>query len=181
VRERLNSQQTIFLITSLLLQYKVEFSPELLAFAVRREDSTRHRLRALADRRTCARVARLYRTLSLVHGALVNKSAIRKRSLFYADVALFRAQAASDAALLDCAALLQVPPARLGVHASPRGLVRGSLLLNGSDCRKIAHLIPAAGESIDIQIGDDVRFILIIEKEVSFRVCAFVCFGSVAD
>lgn len=144
----------------------VEFSPELLAFAVRRADSHQQRLRALADRRTCARVARLYRTLSLVHGALVDGRAIRKRALFYADVALFRAQAASDAALLDCAALLQVPPARLGVHASPRGLVRGALLLNGSDCRQLAHLIPAAGESLQIQVDADVQFILIIEKEV---------------
>jgi DNA topoisomerase VI subunit A len=112
----------------------------------------------------------MYRTLSLVHGALVNSSAIRKRSLFYADVALFRAQAASDAALMDCATLLQVPPARLGVRASPRGLVRGQMLLNGADCSQITTLVPAAGEAMDVQVGVDVRFVLIIEKEVSFVV-----------
>lgn len=144
----------------------VEFKPELLAWTVR-HDAVAFRWRALSDSRTAGRVARIYRTLSLIHGALSSRRTIRKRAVFYADVQLFGAQAASDLALLDCAAMLCVPPSRLGVLASPRGLVRGALLLGDVDCSAAAQMIPAAGDGVPrLVVGEDVRFVLVVEKEV---------------
>ena len=132
-----------------------------------RHDAVAFRWRALSDARTAGRVARIYRTLSLIHGALSSRRIIRKRSVFYADVQLFGAQAASDLALLDCAAMLCVPPSRLGVLASPRGLVRGALLLGDVDCTATTQLVPAAGDGVlQLAVGDDVRFVLVVEKEV---------------
>jgi meiotic recombination protein SPO11 len=152
------------------------FNPEALAWGLRRDHaaSLSFRCRALSDPRTATRVARIYRALSLVHGALTSKRAMRKRSVYYADVQLFGSQSASDAALLDCAALLCVPASRLGVHASPRGLVRGALMLNGVDCSECSQLIPAAGEADGgalpaVHVRDDVRFVLVVEKEASFQ------------
>ena len=59
--------------------------------------------------------------LSFVQNLLQSKRTTTTREVYYHYVTHFRSQRECDAAILDCAALLQVPRVALGLAASPKG------------------------------------------------------------
>ncbi|KAI8593620.1 Spo11/DNA topoisomerase VI subunit A, partial [Geranomyces variabilis] len=99
---------------------------------------------------------------------------VTKREIFYRDVRLFKNQATVDAAVEDLACAFGVPRFCLRIVASAKGLVYGNLTLrlkDGScvDCSQGSDgtLIPPTEQIAGLQT--DARFVLVIEKDATFR------------
>ncbi|KAI9887380.1 MAG: hypothetical protein M1823_000805 [Watsoniomyces obsoletus] len=124
------------------------------------------------------------RILELVHEALVNNSLTTKRDLFYKDPKLFLKQSVVDRYVDDIARTLQVQRHQLNVVAAAKGLVTGPLKIlraNGTvlDCSTDDEgtLVPNQREIQSLDIGT-IRWILVIEKEATFRALASKQFWS---
>ncbi|KAK5694835.1 endodeoxyribonuclease [Elasticomyces elasticus] len=115
------------------------------------------------------------RILELMHEALRTGVAISKRDMYYRDPALFGSQTHVDRYVDDITFTFNVPRSALNVTAVAKGLVVGAL----SICRRDGSVTNAAVDrdgilipslkdllSIDLQA---VKWILVIEKEASFR------------
>ncbi|KAJ3152604.1 endodeoxyribonuclease [Geranomyces variabilis] len=99
---------------------------------------------------------------------------VTKREIFYRDVRLFKYQATVDAAVEDLACAFGVPRFCLRIVASAKGLIYGNLTLrlkDGScvDCSQGSDgtLIPPTEQIAGLQT--DARFVLVIEKDATFR------------
>ena len=128
------------------------------------------------------RFAVLVRILELIHTCLRQNIILTKRDLFYRHPALFGTQDVVDRYVDDLACTFGVSRSSLGVTASARGLIAGSFLIkrldvtisDGLACRDgliingLKH-----GESID---NTRVTWVLVIEKEATFRSLASSCF-----
>lgn len=100
---------------------------------------------------------------------------MQTRDLYYRDPALFGNQGVVDRYVDSIAYTLGVPRALLNVTAAAKGLVTGAIMI----CRRDGSVVNAATEregvlvpmlkdvlSIDMSA---VKFILVIEKEATFR------------
>ncbi|KAJ3157592.1 endodeoxyribonuclease [Geranomyces michiganensis] len=97
-----------------------------------------------------------------------------KRDIYYRDVSLFKCQASVDTAVEDLACAFGVPRFCLRIVASAKGLVYGNLIItlkDGSrlDCSQGSDgmLIPPTEQIAGVQT--EARFILVIEKDATFR------------
>ncbi|KAK5733773.1 Signal recognition particle [Elasticomyces elasticus] len=115
------------------------------------------------------------RILELMHEALRTGVTISKRDMYYRDPALFGSQTHVDRYVDDIAFTFNVPRSALNVTAVAKGLIVGAL----SICRRDGSIINAAADrdgilipslkdvlSVDVKA---VKWILVIEKEASFR------------
>ncbi|KAK5116171.1 hypothetical protein LTR62_008497 [Meristemomyces frigidus] len=115
------------------------------------------------------------RILELIHGALVAGITISKRDIYYRDVALFGHQRHVDRYVDDIAFTFGVPRAALNVTAVAKGLVTGAVFF----CRRDGSTISAASDREGMLVPNlkdvlavnltAVRWIIVIEKEASFR------------
>ncbi|KAI5799216.1 Spo11/DNA topoisomerase VI subunit A [Peziza echinospora] len=117
----------------------------------------------------------LLRVLDLIYEALVGDRITTKRDIYYKDVALFKRQSVVDAIVDDIAYTLGVRRSGLNVVSAAKGLVCGQLHIwneggHLTDCSKHREgiLIPniRSIERLDLL---DTKWILVIEKEATFR------------
>ncbi|KAI8921132.1 Spo11/DNA topoisomerase VI subunit A [Powellomyces hirtus] len=115
------------------------------------------------------------RILQYCKELLDGKLSATKREIFYRDIALFKDQRTVDAIVEDLACSFGVPRFCLNILASSKGLIYGDLtmiLTNGStiDCLQACDqgtLIPPSEQIKALQT--DAKFVLVIEKEATFR------------
>ncbi|KAF8604722.1 DNA topoisomerase IV, alpha subunit [Ceratobasidium sp. AG-I] len=110
------------------------------------------------------------------HRALKENVPITKRDIFYTDVGLFEKQSVVDTLVDDLAATWGLRRGDLNIRASLKGLFCGSSLqlflnngdvIRGLDCDET--LIPV-GESISrIHVDEELRWVLVVEKEAVFQ------------
>ncbi|CAK4016770.1 Meiotic recombination SPO11 [Lecanosticta acicola] len=131
------------------------------------------------------RFAVVVRILELMHEALRNDAVISKRDLYYRDPALFGYQSTVDRYVDDIALTFGVPRSSLNVTAVAKGLLAGAV----SFCRKDGStvdafndregiLVPSLKDVLSVMM-QNVRWILVIEKEASFRSIAASSFWDV--
>ncbi|KAK0128751.1 hypothetical protein ONS95_000704 [Cadophora gregata] len=120
----------------------------------------------------------LLRILELSHEALVTGVITTKRDIYYRDPELFMKQAVVDRYVDDIAYAFGVGRDALNIVAAAKGLVAGSFRLTRKDKSVIDFalepegiLVPNPNDIETIQFLD-VRWILVIEKEATFRTLA---------
>ncbi|KAH8796899.1 Spo11/DNA topoisomerase VI subunit A [Hyaloscypha sp. PMI_1271] len=120
----------------------------------------------------------LIRILELSHEALVTGNVTTKRDMYYRDPELFMRQAVVDRYVDDIAYTFGVGRDALNVVAAAKGLVAGFFSVKRKDDSAVEYslehegiLIPGVKDIVDIQ-ASDVRWILVIEKEATFRTLA---------
>ncbi|CAG9784552.1 unnamed protein product [Diatraea saccharalis] len=97
-----------------------------------------------------------------------------ERELFYQNVSRVRNQANLDVAVRDVCCLLESPPWSLGIVATAKGLIVGSITLrygNGTiiDCSKTGGvLVPQDVEGIK-EFKCSAKYILVVEKDAIFQ------------
>ncbi|KAI7216214.1 DNA topoisomerase IV, alpha subunit [Hortaea werneckii] len=121
------------------------------------------------------RFAVVMRVLELIHGALRTGVTISKRDIYYRDVALFGTQAVVDRYVDDIAFTLNVPRSALNVAAAAKGLLIGKI----NFCRRDGSVVDCGADRDGMLIPDfkhilsanmkAVKWIIVIEKEASFR------------
>ncbi|KAI9863699.1 MAG: hypothetical protein M1813_003722 [Trichoglossum hirsutum] len=125
--------------------------------------------------REARKFAVLVRILQLVHEALISDIITTKRDIYYKDPALFLKQAVVDRYVDDIACTFGVERDCLNVVAAAKGLVAGALSIRRKDGSILSYALENEGalvpsvkdiDSIDL-VG--VRWILLIEKEATFR------------
>ncbi|KAK5119873.1 hypothetical protein LTR85_007199 [Meristemomyces frigidus] len=115
------------------------------------------------------------RILELTHEALRTGVTLSKRDIYYRDPALFGSQAHVDRYVDDIAFTFGVPRSALNVAAVAKGLVAGAITFcrrDGSVVNAAADkdgiLVPSLKEVLSIDMTA-VRWIIVVEKEASFR------------
>ncbi|KAK3057679.1 endodeoxyribonuclease [Extremus antarcticus] len=115
------------------------------------------------------------RILELMHEALRTGVVISKRDIYYRDPALFGSQAHVDRYVDDIAYTFSVPRASLNVVAAAKGLLAGAVSFcrrDGSMCcassDRDGMLVPSLRELLSCDMSK-VKWILVIEKEATFR------------
>ncbi|KAH8591118.1 Spo11/DNA topoisomerase VI subunit A [Bisporella sp. PMI_857] len=117
----------------------------------------------------------LLRILELSHEALATGTIITKRDLYYRDPELFMTQTVVDRYVDDIAYTLGVERDALNVVAAAKGLIAGSFTITKQDNSQIDYrlerggiLVPSVKEISTLSLIS-VRWILVIEKEATFR------------
>ncbi|KAF2170797.1 hypothetical protein M409DRAFT_63857 [Zasmidium cellare ATCC 36951] len=115
------------------------------------------------------------RILELMHEATRTNTVLSKRDIFYRDPALFGKQSHVDRYVDDIALTFGVTRSSLNVTAAAKGLIAGAVNIchkDGSivDARadREGMLITNVNEILSVDMSD-VKFILVIEKEATFR------------
>ncbi|KAF7868389.1 hypothetical protein EAF04_004921 [Stromatinia cepivora] len=120
----------------------------------------------------------LLRILTLSHEALVTGNIITKRDMYYRDPELFTKQAIVDSFVDDIAYTLGLKRDAMNVVAAAKGLVAGSFAIRRRNKSVIdystaadSQLVPWVREIEEIDLSQ-VKWILVIEKEATFRTLA---------
>ncbi|KAI7657753.1 DNA replication licensing factor [Hortaea werneckii] len=121
------------------------------------------------------RFAVVMRVLELIHEALRTGVTISKRDIYYRDVALFGTQAVVDRYVDDIGFTFNVPRSALNVAAAAKGLLVGKI----NFCRRDGSSVDCGADRDGMLIPDlrhilsanmkAVKWIIVIEKEASFR------------
>lgn len=116
------------------------------------------------------RFACVLKILDLLHESLVSgRRPITKRDLFYKHPTLFRTQRVVDGLIDDIAATFNVPRDALGVVASAKGMVYGDVVIGGRCFLADGGGVLVPGEVGDVVVGEEVEWVLVVEKEAVFR------------
>jgi meiotic recombination protein SPO11 len=123
------------------------------------------------------RFTAVVKVLCLIRDCLLNNVVVTNRDIYYRDVALFESQRKVNGIVDSVCRALDVDRVSLNVVAAAKGLVHGNLKLSTSagDVVRISRrdgpvLIPSAHDLEFARICDeDVRFVLIVEKEAVFN------------
>ncbi|KAF7940533.1 uncharacterized protein EAE98_000660 [Botrytis deweyae] len=120
----------------------------------------------------------LLRILELSHEALVTGNIISKRDMYYRDPELFTKQAIVDRFLDDIACTLGLKRDALNVMAAAKGLVTGWFIMRRKNQSIMdyssaadSQLVPWVNEIEEMDLSQ-VKWILVIEKEATFRTLA---------
>ncbi|KAL6706336.1 endodeoxyribonuclease [Coniothyrium glycines] len=117
----------------------------------------------------------LLRILELIHTGLMNNTSMTKRDLYYRHPDLFVKQSVVDRYIDDLAFTLGCTRSQLNISAAAKGLIAGNFSLirkNGQKVESLTEregiLVPSleSGDHLDLAL---VRWVLIIEKEATFR------------
>lgn len=124
------------------------------------------------------------RILELIHEALRNDIVISKRDIYYRDPALFGSQTPVDRYVDDIALTFGISRSSLNVAAAAKGLVAGAAKLRRKDgsITDLASdhegvLVPTLKAIMSVEMPT-VKWILVIEKEATFRSIAASAFWS---
>ncbi|CAD6589048.1 MAG: hypothetical protein ASARMPRED_003873 [Alectoria sarmentosa] len=122
-------------------------------------------------------LAVLIRILDLMHEALCDNVVVSKRNIYYKDSALFKTQLTVDYYVDIIAYTFGFSRLALNVTAAAKGLVAGNFILkraDGTQAYRKADVPYLVDDSHDIQAIDisDVAWILVVEKESTFRTLA---------
>ncbi|KAF5875863.1 putative meiosis-specific topoisomerase spo11 protein [Botrytis fragariae] len=120
----------------------------------------------------------LLRILELSHEALVTGNIITKRDMYYRDPELFTKQAIVDRFVDDIACTLGLKRDALNVMAAAKGLVTGWFIMKRRNQSIMdyssaadSQLVPWVKEIEEMDLSE-VKWILVIEKEATFRTLA---------
>ncbi|KAK3377542.1 Spo11/DNA topoisomerase VI subunit A [Podospora didyma] len=121
----------------------------------------------------------LFRILELSHEALLSGNIITKRNIYYQNIELFKSQSTVDDMIDNLAFTLGVGRGDLNIAATAKGLIAGlvDLIMKGGSIIKCDHshdggtLLPSI-DSIDKVDFRDAKWLLVIEKEATFRTLA---------
>ncbi|KAJ7772623.1 DNA topoisomerase IV alpha subunit [Mycena maculata] len=120
--------------------------------------------------------AQLFKVLDLMHEAVVDDVPATKRDIYYKDVPLFKKQKVVDNLVDDLAATFELERADLNVRATSKGLVCGSGLVIHLVSGEKVHandtegaLIPVGEDIEGYTVGEDVEWMLLIEKDAVFQ------------
>ncbi|CAK1603346.1 unnamed protein product [Parnassius mnemosyne] len=112
--------------------------------------------------------------LTKVHELLSKNLCVTRRELFYQNVTRFRNQSNLDEAVRDVCCLLQTPPWNLGIIATAKGLIAGSVKIHMKDGSCIdcfgagGTLIPQDVDGIK-EFRSTAKYILVVEKDAVFQ------------
>ncbi|BFZ59960.1 endodeoxyribonuclease [Saitoella coloradoensis] len=121
------------------------------------------------------RFTTLIHTLDAVHIALLTNTITTKRDIYYTAPALYRSQRTVDTQIDDIACTLSVNRSDLNVVAAAKGLVCGNVVIVRDDGGRVecgeteGVLVPDAGQVRGAVVGEEVNWVLVIEKEATFR------------
>ncbi|KAJ7141475.1 Spo11/DNA topoisomerase VI subunit A [Mycena epipterygia] len=120
--------------------------------------------------------AQLFKVLDLMHEAVVDGVPATKRDIYYRDVPLFKTQKVVDNLVDDLAATFELERADLNIRATSKGLVCGSGLMMHLVSGEKVHvnntegaLIPVGEDIESFTVGEDVEWVLIVEKDAVFQ------------
>lgn len=122
--------------------------------------------------------AAFIKVLDIVQDCLINNTVITKREVYYRHVPLFRKQSVVDHLIDDLAATLHVTRLALNIVAGCKGLVYGNIIFRMRDgsslvCSEMASgvetLIPHQSMASAVKLHDDIRWIVVVEKEAVFQ------------
>ncbi|EIW63071.1 DNA topoisomerase IV alpha subunit [Trametes versicolor FP-101664 SS1] len=120
--------------------------------------------------------AQLFKTVDLMHEALLDQVPTTKRDMYYKDVELFGSQSTVDRLVDDLAATLQLSRSDLSVRASAKGLVCGSGLrihLHSGETVELSDsepvLIPLSEDIEQFDVDEGLAWVLVVEKEAVFQ------------
>ncbi|KAI0779848.1 DNA topoisomerase IV alpha subunit [Fomes fomentarius] len=167
----------------------------VLRIADRRKESSDHQtpMRALVfpkmSRGPSTRpFAQVFRVVDLMHEALLDDVPTTKRDMYYKDSQLFGSQATVDKLVDDVAATFQLCRADLNVRASSKGLICGTSFtvhFKGGDAVAVtdgeASLVPQSEDIERFEVGQDVAWVLVVEKEAVFQTLCRLRFATHED
>ncbi|KEP54636.1 putative topoisomerase acting in meiosis protein [Rhizoctonia solani 123E] len=159
-----------------------------LASCRKKSDTSRVRKIVWPSKRTptLKTIAGTLKVAELAHLALKEEIPTTKRDVFYGDVKLFGKQAVVDTLVDDLAVTLGVKRGDLGIKAALKGLFCGSALtlttakgevIKGLDFEET--LIPIGEDILNINVDEDLGWVLIVEKEAIFQTLCTLGFASV--
>ncbi|CAE6434409.1 unnamed protein product [Rhizoctonia solani] len=159
-----------------------------LASCRKKSDTNRVRKIVWPSKRTptLKTIAGILKVAELAHLALKEEVPTTKRDVFYGDVKLFGKQAVVDTLVDDLAATLGLKRGDLGIKAALKGLFCGSALtlttakgevIKGLDFEET--LIPTGEDIINVNVDEDLSWVLIVEKEAIFQTLCTLGFASV--
>ncbi|KAH7342004.1 Spo11/DNA topoisomerase VI subunit A [Rhizoctonia solani] len=135
---------------------------------------------------TLKTIAGILKVAELAHLALKDEIPTTKRDIFYNDVKLFGKQATVDTLVDDLAITLGLKRGDLGIKAALKGLFCGSALtltttkgevIKGLDFEET--LIPMGEDIVNVNVDEDLGWVLIVEKEAIFQTLCTLGFTSV--
>ncbi|KAI0633406.1 DNA topoisomerase IV alpha subunit [Trametes polyzona] len=155
----------------------------LLRLANRRKEPSESvsptRTLAMPQRTGCSSArpfAQLFRTVDLMHEALVDEVPTTKRDMYYKDVELYGSQSTVDRLVDDLAATCQLSRADFSVRAASKGLVCGSgviIRLRSGETVELGDsepaLIPHAEDVQSFEVDSRLAWVLVVEKEAVFQ------------
>ncbi|CRG97739.1 meiotic recombination protein SPO11, putative [Plasmodium gallinaceum] len=122
-------------------------------------------------------ITRLIYTIEIILRNLNENTYTTLRQIFYTNSQLFISQNVSNRIIGKITKIIKKPRELLNIYNSPKGIIRGNILLKEKnlnhwvDCMNIfeirGHLICPFGVS-DIIINQNVKYVLLIEKETIF-------------
>ncbi|KAL3423097.1 type IIB DNA topoisomerase [Phlyctema vagabunda] len=129
----------------------------------------------------------LLRILELTHEALVTDMVITKRDIYYRDPELFLKQAVVDRYVDDLAYTFGVERDAMNVVAAAKGLIAGYCQITTRDHSIVDYsatsegmLVPSTKGILDVDFNE-ARWILVIEKEATFRTLASSQYWKTSD
>ncbi|KAH9855196.1 DNA topoisomerase IV alpha subunit [Lenzites betulinus] len=114
-------------------------------------------------------IAQLFRTMDLMHEAVIDDIPTTKRDMYYKDVELFGSQSTVDKLVDDLAATFQLSRADLNVRASCKGLICGPSLKIHLRNGEIPALVPHSEDIQRFEVGNELAWVLVVEKEAVFQ------------
>ncbi|CRH02599.1 meiotic recombination protein SPO11, putative [Plasmodium relictum] len=122
-------------------------------------------------------ITRLIYTIEIILRNLYENTYTTLRQIFYTNSQLFISQNVSNRTIGKLTKIIKKPRELLNIYNSPKGIIRGNILLKEknlsqwADCMNIfetrGHLICPFGVS-DLIISQNVKYVLVIEKETIF-------------
>ncbi|KAI0371147.1 DNA topoisomerase IV, alpha subunit [Pilatotrama ljubarskyi] len=120
--------------------------------------------------------AQIFRTVDLMHEALLDDVPTTKRDIYYKDVHLYGSQSTVDRLVDDLAATFQLGRSDLNVRASSKGLICGTGLiihLRSGEAVELSDsessLVPHSEDIERFETSGDLAWVLIVEKEAVFQ------------
>ncbi|KAJ6625886.1 Spo11/DNA topoisomerase VI subunit A [Mycena sp. CBHHK59/15] len=124
--------------------------------------------------------AQLFKVLNAMHEAVMDGVPATKRDIYYRDVPLFKTQKVVDTLVDDVAATFALERSDLNVRATSKGLVCGSGLVihlrrvDSGFFNELSHrlqgaLIPVGEDIRSFTVGEDVDWVLVVEKDAVFQ------------
>ncbi|KZO93393.1 DNA topoisomerase IV, alpha subunit, partial [Calocera viscosa TUFC12733] len=120
--------------------------------------------------------ARLLAVVRVAQEAILTKTPVTKRDVFYRNPALFESQSTSDRLIDQLAARLKATRGALNIRASPRGMFAGlalTLYLKTGDIVTATatrgQFTPAWEDIEKVDVHENISFVLVVEKEAVFQ------------
>eukprot|EP01135_Chromosphaera_perkinsii_P000862 Nk52_evm25s152 gene=Nk52_evmTU25s152 len=124
------------------------------------------------DQKPLTEYCKVWMLLSQIHRNLINGDTCVQRDFYYHNVKFLKDQNESNALLKRISKILKVSRQDMGIFASPRGFITGSIVWKNGDKSSWLqdHAVPIPGDLRDISLtGHSAKCIVLVEKESIFN------------